>query len=164
MLRLAATFNESQSYPAATATAAGADPGTAVSWGPLIATVVVFFAILLIAVYIIRRLNRREIRGMSAPWARVLDRQPIGNRQVLYLVEIAGKLQVLGVTDQQMIKIAEINDPEVAAEILAEIAGRPQEKISGWVSTVGDKLFTRKKKKQDFSQELEHLLEEADKR
>lgn len=162
MWRLAADFSEGQPFPAAPATN-GSDPSTAVSWGPLIATVVVFFVILLLAVYVIRRLNNKEVRGMNAPWVRVLDRQAIGNRQVLYLVEIAGKLQVLGVTDQQMVKIAEINEPDVAAEVLEEIANRPQEKISSFVSVVGDKLFTRKRKKRDFSQELEHLLEEADK-
>ncbi len=155
-------FSEDEALPAAAASST--DPSTAFSWGPLIGTLIVFFLLLFLAVYVIRRLNKRDMRGMNAPWMRVLDRQALGNRQVLYLVEIAGQLQVLGVTEQQMVKIAEINDPEVAAEILEEIANRPQERISGFLTDVSGKWLNRNKKGHDFSQELEDLLEEAEKR
>lgn len=137
------------------------DPTGTISVWPLIGTVVVFFLILIAALYVIRYLNRKNVRGINAPWVRILDRQALGNQQVLYLVEIAGQLQVLGVTDHQIVKVSEINDPEIAGEILEEIANRPvsSELLSGW----REKKFLRRKKADPFSQELKRLLEEVEK-
>jgi flagellar protein FliO/FliZ len=132
-----------------------------ISWWGLIGTFVVFLLILIVSLWIIRRLNRASFRSMSAPWARVLDRQVLGGQQCLYLVEIAGQLQVLGGTDHNLLKISEINDPDVAAEILAEIAARPVEKAEGWSKNI--QILRRKisYRKEPFSDELERLLEEV---
>jgi flagellar protein FliO/FliZ len=99
---------------------------------------------------------------MQSPWVRVLDRQVLGGQQVLYLVEIAGKIQILGGTDHHLTKIAEINDPEIVADILEEIASRPEEKMDKFMTGIGKKLRS-KKRKSGFSAELERLLEEVDK-
>ena len=129
------------------------------SWSGLIGTIVVFLIILIIALWLIKRLNRYSVRNMESPWARVLDRQVLYGSQVLYLVEIAGKIQVLGVTDHHISKVEEINDPEIAAEILEEIAQRPEEKLDKVMSGIFNKF--RRKRKSSFSSELERLLEEA---
>ena len=129
------------------------------SWSGLIGTIVVFLIILIIALYLIKKLNRYSVRAMQSPWARVLDRQVLNGNQVLYLVEIAGKIQVLGVTDHHISKVEEINDPEIAAEILDEIAQRPEEKLDKFMSAIFNKF--RRRKKSSFSSELERLLEEA---
>jgi len=100
---------------------------------------------------------------MNAPWARVLDRQVLGGQQSLYLVEIAGQLQVLGGSDHHLLKISEINDPDVAAEILEEIATRPVERVEGWAKRIQKLWPVSSRKKQSFSLELEHLLEEVKK-
>src|SRR5690349_8138503 len=81
------------------------------SWWGLLGTLLVFLLILLVTLWIIRRFNRANARSMNAPWARVLDRQVLGGQQTLYLVEIAGQLQVLGGTDHHVVKLSEINDP-----------------------------------------------------
>lgn len=141
---------------------AGGTSNASFSWG-LIGTLIVFLLILFAALWVIRRLNRSALRGMNAPWARVLDRQVLGGQQNLYLVEIAGKLQVLGGTDHHLIKISEIEDPEVAAEILDEIANKPPERVEGILAKLMQRWFTKKRRPQAFSSELERLLEEVEK-
>ncbi|HUX47524.1 MAG TPA: flagellar biosynthetic protein FliO [Desulfosporosinus sp.] len=131
------------------------------NWWGLMGTLLVFLLILLVSLWIIRRLNRANVRKMNAPWARVLDRQMLGGQQSLYLVEIAGQLQILGGSDHHLLKISEINDPDVAAEILKEIATRPIERVEGWTKSL-QKLWPGRSRKEDaFSAELERLLDEV---
>lgn len=135
------------------------------TWWGLVGTVLIFIIILVIALAVIRRLNRSALRGMNAPWARVLDRQILSGQQSLYLVEIAGKLQVLGGSDHHLVKLTEIDDPDLAAEIFDEIANRPVEKAEGAIGRFSQKLFSGKKgkSKDSFSNELERLLKEVEK-
>lgn len=150
---------ENQPYnPPVPTPAAASDP---FSWWGLLGTIFVFLVILVVALWMIRKLNRFAVRNMESPWVRVLDRQILGGQQVLYLVEIAGKIQVLGVTDHHITKVAEINDPEVVADILEEIANRPEEKMDRFVNEIWRRLRSRKKK-DVFSSELERLLEEVE--
>ncbi|MFZ3101246.1 MAG: flagellar biosynthetic protein FliO [Desulfitobacteriaceae bacterium] len=133
-------------------------------WGGLVGTLLVFLLILFVTLWVIRRLNRSTMRGMNAPWARVLDRQVLGGQQILYLVEIAGRLQVLGGSDHYLVKLSEIDNPDVAAEILDEIANTSTEKIEGFIARFLQKIFQHKRKRQDaFSTELERLLKEVEK-
>lgn len=134
---------------------------TVTSWWGLLGTLVVFLIILGVSLWVIRRLNRANVRSMSTPWARVLDRQVLAGQQSLYLVEIAGQLQVLGGSDHHLLKLSEINDPAVAAEILEEIAMRPTERMAGWTQKL-QKLRRRPSRPDDlFSAELERMLEEG---
>lgn len=134
------------------------------SWWGLMGTIIVFLLILLVALWVIRRMNHSSTRGMNAPWARILDRQVLSGQQSLYLVEIAGKLQVLGGTDHHLVKIDEINDPELAAEILDEITHRPVERIEGFFSGIAKHTFggKRRQAKDPFATELERLIEEVE--
>ena len=133
------------------------------NWWGLMGTLLVFILILLVSLWIIRRLNGANLRKMKAPWARVLDRQILGGQQSLYLVEIAGQLQVLGGSDHHLLKISEINDPDVAAEILEEIATRPIERVDVWTKSLQKLWPGRSGKKDTFSMELERLLDEVKK-
>ena len=133
----------------------------AFSWGGFFGMLLVFLVILFVTLWIIRRLGKANLQSMNTPWARVLDRQVLSGQQSLYLVEIAGQLQVLGGSDHHLVKISEINDPQVAAEILQEITTRPTERVEGWIQGVR-KLWRRpSRQKESFSNELERLLEEA---
>ena len=123
----------------------------------------VFLLILMVSLWVIRRLNRVSVRNMNVPWARILDRQVLGGQQSLYLVEIAGQLQVLGGSDHHLLKISEINDPAVVVEILQEIAMRPTERVDGWAQSIQKLIVRPSRKKEDFSQELERLLDEVEK-
>ena len=123
----------------------------------------VFLLILIVSLWVIRRLNRVSVRNMNVPWARILDRQVLGGQQSLYLVEIAGQLQVLGGSDHHLLKISEINDPVVVVEILQEIAMRPTERVDGWAQSIQKLMVRPSRKKEDFSEELERLLDEVEK-
>ncbi|TGE32622.1 flagellar biosynthetic protein FliO [Desulfosporosinus sp. Sb-LF] len=151
---------ESQPFPPSGATPAVAQ--SVFSWWGLIGTLLVFLFILLVSLWVIRRLNKSNLRSMNAPWARVLDRQVLSGQQRLYLVEIAGQLQVLGGSDHHLLKLSEINDPNVAAEILEEIATRPVERVEGWAKSIDRLWQARSRKKKSFSAELDRLLEEVD--
>jgi flagellar protein FliO/FliZ len=154
-------FTEDGKFPPAGAAPAVTNP--VFPWQGLMEMMLFFFLILIVSLWIIRRLNRANVRKMNAPWARVLDRQALGGQQSLYLVEIAGQLQVLGGSDHHLLKISEINDPDVAVEILEEIANRPIERVDGWTKSL-QKLWTgRSRKKDTFSEELERLLDEVKK-
>jgi len=123
----------------------------------------VFLVILFVSLWILRRLNQSNMRSMNTPWARILDRQILYSQQSLYLVEIAGQLQVLGGSDHHLIKICDIDDPEIAAEILEELATRPTERVEGLAKGF-NKLFKKPNSRRDyFSKELAQLLEEVDK-
>jgi len=154
-------FNEDQLLPSSGT--APAVTQSVFSWWGLMGTLLVFLIILVVSLWILRRLNRANMRTMNAPWARVLDRQILSGQQSLYLVEVAGQLQVLGGSDHHLVKISEINDPHVAAEILEEIATRPTERVEGWLQSV-QRLWRRPPRQKDsFSAELERLLEEVKK-
>ncbi len=152
---------EDQAFPPSGAAPTVIEP--VFSWWGFMGTLLVFLLILLVSLWIIRRLNRANVRNMNAPWARVLDRQMLGGQQSLYLVEIAGQLQVLAGSDHHLLKISEINDPNVAAEILEEIATRPLERVDGWTKSLQKLWPGRSRKKDTFSTELERLLDEVKK-
>lgn len=153
------SFNENQPYDPNLTAPPAAEP---FSWAGLIATVIIFLLILTVSLWLIKRLNRYSVRNMQSPWVRVLDRQVLNGQQTLYLVEIAGRIQILGGTDHHITKVAEINDPEIAAEILEEIANRPEERMDRLLSGIGKRL-RRKKRNDSFSLELERLIEEGKK-
>ena len=155
---------ENQPYPAVTgSTTSGA--GTAgFDAGSYIGTVLVFLVILLMALWVIKRLRHSTSSpGTINNWARVIDRQVLSGQQVLYLVEVAGQLQVLAGSEHSLVKVADINDPRVAAEILSEVANRPSDKVEGILTGAAKKLFQPKSTKTKFSSELDRLLEEVDK-
>lgn len=154
---------EEQPYLSSGAVSSAAITPPGFSWWGLLGTVLVFLIILLVSLWILRRLGKANMRSMNAPWVRVLDRQILSGQQNLYLVEVAGQLQVLGGSDHHLVKICEINDPQVAADILEEIATRPAERVEGWLQNLSKLWQRRPKKKQPFSDELERLLEEVKK-
>ncbi len=154
---------ETQPYTPGVVDSAGSSV-PAFSWGGLFAALFIVILILLITLWIIKKLNRSAAKGLNTPWVRVLDRQVLGGRQIIYLVEIAGRLQVLGGSDYHLIKIGEIDDPGIAAEIFDEISNTPTEKLEGFIVRLTQKLFRQKRKGQDsFSIELEQLLKEVEK-
>jgi flagellar protein FliO/FliZ len=133
---------------------------TAISWWGYIGMVSIFIIILIISLVVLKTLRKSNFGISESKWVKVLDRQQLGGQQMLYLVEIAGKLQVLGGSDNSLVKISEIDNPEVATEILEDIANRPFEESGGVLPLFFGKL-TGFKKNRDFSVELEQIMEEA---
>jgi len=154
---------EGQPYAPGAADSAGSSIA-AFPWGALFAALFTVILLLLITLWIIKKLNSSAAKGLNTPWVRVLDRQVLGGRQIIYLVEIAGRLQVLGGSDYHLIKISEIDDPEIAAEIFDEISNTPTEKLEGFIVRLLQRSFRQKRKGPDsFSIELEQLLKEVEK-
>lgn len=145
--------------PFVTAAAGNAANSTSSWWG-IIGALIIFLLIFLVAMWMIRRFSRSALRGMNAPWARVLDRQLLGGQQVLYLVEVAGRLQVLAGSDHYVTKLMEIEDPDLAAEILDEIAHRPAERVEGVLSIF--RRWEKPGKRKRFAKELAGYLEEVE--
>ncbi|MDR3541373.1 MAG: flagellar biosynthetic protein FliO [Desulfosporosinus sp.] len=133
-----------------------------VSWWGLLGTLLVFLIILAVSLWVIRRLNRANVRSMNTPWARVLDQQVLGGQQKLYLVEIAGQLQVLGGSDHHLLKLSDINDPSVAAEILDELTPRPAQRVVGRARNSQKFWRSPSRANESFNEELERLLKEAE--
>lgn len=130
------------------------------SWWGLIGMVLVFLIILIVSLIVMRVLRKSAFGVSESKWAKVLDRQQLGGQQMLYLVEVAGKLQVLGGSDHNLVKISDIDNPEVAAEVLEDLANRPFEQSGGVLPLFFGK-FAGFKKNRDFSVELEQIMEEA---
>jgi flagellar protein FliO/FliZ len=101
----------------------------AFSWAGLISTVVLFIIILLIILWLVQKINRKGFQRIQTPWIRVLDRQSLSPQQNVYLVEVAGKIQIWGSTDHQINQISEIDDPDHVSNILQEIAQRPEDSV-----------------------------------
>ena len=127
------------------------------SWLGLFGIILVFCVIMFISFSIIKSLKNSNTGIGNSKWLRVLDRQFLGGQHVLYLVEVAGKLQVLGATDRGLVRISEINDMSLAADILEEIANRPMESAAGIIPSVASWLSQRFRKK-GIGREFEHFL------
>ena len=96
------------------------------SWAGLISTILIFIMILGAVFWVVQRMNRKKYQSVQTPWLRVLDRQFLSPQHPIYLVEVAGKIQIWGSTDHQISQITEVNNPAQAADILEEIARRPE--------------------------------------
>jgi flagellar protein FliO/FliZ len=106
------------------------------SWAGIISTIIVFIMILSIVFWMIQRLSRKGLQSVDTSWIRVLDRQTLSPQHNLYLVEVAGRIHILGSTDHQISQIATIDDTRQVSEILEEIARRPDDTVDRFMRFV----------------------------
>ncbi|MCL1790407.1 MAG: flagellar biosynthetic protein FliO [Peptococcaceae bacterium] len=152
----------------------------AFSWTGLLATVILFLCILCLTLWIIQKLHHKKYQGLQAGWLRVLDRQVLSPQHFVYLVEVAGKIQVWGSTDHQINQITEINSTCQISDIMEEIARRPEDPVDRLIRFVlpkgqrieyggvppsqGKPLLTGRRRKKGgrggFSNELEKMMRE----
>ncbi|HEX3014864.1 MAG TPA: flagellar biosynthetic protein FliO [Desulfobacteria bacterium] len=124
--------------------------------------VALFIVILFAVLFITKAIKRSNLSMGSASWLKVLDRQTLGGQHALYLVEIAGNLQVLAGSGQGLVKIMDIENPDVAAEILADISQRLAVPSSGVLPQLLEKITGLKQRgKRDFTTEFDQVLREA---
>jgi len=86
----------------------------------LLRFVISLAAVIVLAFLVIKFFQRKLFVFRSGSWIRVLDQVAVGPNKGLLLVEIAGKVYVLGVTEHNITRLLEINDPEEVAALLAE--------------------------------------------
>ncbi len=122
-------------------------PSTGFAWGSFILTVFLFIVLLTGLSLLVKRLNRNPL--LTSPWLKVLDKQQLGPGHYVYLVELAGKLQILGVTGHSMVRIASIDDIELAGDILQDLTWRSEQVLPPWWSQIISRV-----KERGFSDEL----------
>lgn len=86
------------------------------SFGWALLRTAVVLALLIPAIYLTTRLYaRRALSARDAAWVRVIETVSIGPQQKLCIVEVAGKVLVLGVTPQHVTFLTEIEDDALLA-------------------------------------------------
>ena len=99
-----------------------ADPRpSAVSWWSTVAYVVSLFAVfafvVVLAYFVARAFGKSSMRTLAARGGQVHLQMPLGPNRSVCVVELYGRIFVLGVTDAGIRLIAEIDDPETLEEI-----------------------------------------------
>lgn len=88
--------------------------------------VVLALAILVPAAYLVTKaFSRQASRWAKGRAVRVIDTAVLGPNRSVHLVEVAGRVLVVGATPEQVTLLSEISDPERVAELL--IATSPGE-------------------------------------
>ena len=107
-----------------------ADPRpSAVSWWSTVAYVVSLFAVFafvaILAYFVARAFGKSSMRTLAARGGQVYMQLPLGPNRSVCVVELFGRVFVLGVTDANIHLITEIDDPETVEEIRAAGASEP---------------------------------------
>lgn len=91
------------------------------SMGSLLLRLVLSLIIVIgLALLVIKFFQRQVSHSGTGRWIRILDQVVIGSNRALILVEIAGKIYVLGVTDHNITKLLEVKDASQAVFLAAE--------------------------------------------
>ena len=104
-----------------------ADPRpSAVSWWSTAAYVVSLFAVfafvVVLAYFVARAFGKSSMRTLAARGGHLYLQLPLGPNRSVCVVEIFGRVFVLGVTDANIRLLTEIDDPEVIEEVRAKSA------------------------------------------
>ena len=99
-----------------------ADPRpSAVSWWSTVVYVVSLFAVfafvVILAYFAARAFGKSSMRTLAARGGQVYLQLPLGPNRSVCVVELFGRVFVLGVTDANIHLITEIDDPETVEEI-----------------------------------------------
>ena len=99
-----------------------ADPRpSAVSWWSTVAYVVSLFAVfafvVILAYFVARAFGKSSMRALAARGGQIYLQLPLGPNRSVCVVELFGRIFVLGVTDASIRLIAEIDDPDTVEEI-----------------------------------------------
>lgn len=117
--------------------------------GSLLLRFIVSLAVVVILAFVVVRLLQRKVFiPKTGTWLRVIDQAAIGPNKGLLLAEVCGKFYVFGVTDHDISKLLEIEDPEEIAAILAsedQFSQSAQQLKTGftWLKTDFQKLLQK---------------------
>ena len=91
------------------------------SMGSTLLRLILSFLIVIILIFLLIKFLQRQMPfTRSGRWMRILDQVVIGQNRALILAEIAGKIYVLGITEHNITKLLEIDDPSKVALFSAE--------------------------------------------
>ena len=123
-----------------------------VSWWSTLAYVIsliAVFAIVLVMAYVFARLIGGKLNArMSGQTSKVLENLPLGPNRSVCIVEMAGRVFLLGVTDSSINLLTEITDEEEIERLRAaarEISSDVFRQEFGTLSSIMDRLTSKKK-------------------
>ena len=79
--------------------------------------IILCLGVIVILTYGLIRLLRKQFKTTGSTWINIVDQISLGPNRGLFLANIAGKIVALGITDHQIVKIMEIDDPEIIEQI-----------------------------------------------
>jgi flagellar biogenesis protein FliO len=89
-------------------------------------SLVIVIGLILVLVVLLRFLQRNTLLSRQGAWAKVIDRIGIGPNKMLALVEIFGKVYVLGVTDHGISTL--LNEQEIDLSHVHEVVADVERK------------------------------------
>lgn len=95
-----------------------------IGWGDLL-RVLGALAVLLPLAYVTARSAGSRLAMRSGRAMRLVDTLPLGPGRALYLVEVAGRMLVIGASGQQIERLATVSDPEKVAELRRHVVTSP---------------------------------------
>jgi len=105
LLELATDFSEGKSYN---------------YWGEfvnMIITLMIIVGLIFISVIILKKIMRSRMAQVNrGAWIKIIERRPINQKASLYLVNVAGKLVVIGESQAGLNLITELPDVEMEEE------------------------------------------------
>lgn len=99
--------------------------------GSLVLRITVALGVIVFLSYAVFRFISRQLKVSSSRWIKVVDQVAVGPNRGLFLVDVAGKLLALGITDHQITKLLEIDDPELIHQIREIATGLPEKPSMG---------------------------------
>ena len=93
------------------------DPNLWATAVKMLAALAMVLGILMGLFYVSKRLNRRDGGGFGAKLIRIVDSRYVGPKKTITMVEVPGSILVLGTTQERISLLAQIDQPELVAQI-----------------------------------------------
>lgn len=87
------------------------------SMAGLFIKIILSLGIIIFLTYGVMRVLQKQFKTTGGSWINVVDQVSLGPNRGLFIANIAGKIVALGVTDHQIVKILEIDDPDMIEQI-----------------------------------------------
>jgi len=88
---------------------------------------VLVVAIILFSVWLLKKVTPQFNRSSNSGMIKILSTFWLGPKKALYLIQVAGKIMLIGVTDQSISLISEFSDPEEAHNVLTAMEEKRSE-------------------------------------
>ena len=91
----------------------------------LISLVAVFAFVVVMAYFASKFLGGRFANATTAGGGKIMEHLPLGPNKSVCVVELAGKILMLGVTNHQVTLLGEVTDPEEIERLRSQSEARP---------------------------------------
>lgn len=92
--------------------------------------IVLCLVVIVVLTYGLMRLLKRQFRTSGSSLINVIDQLSLGPNRGVYLANIAGRIVALGITDHQIVKLLEIDDPVVIEQLKQEASVEGEPRVS----------------------------------